>query len=44
MSARGYAGRVAKIDLTRGTVEKVPLDADLVGKFIGPEGIPLQWA
>ena len=44
MSARGYAGRVAKIDLTRGTVEKVPLDADLVEKFIGPEGIPLQWA
>jgi aldehyde:ferredoxin oxidoreductase len=44
MTARGYAGRVARVDLTRGTVEKVPLDMDMVEKFIGPEGISFRWA
>ncbi len=44
MKIGGYAGKVLKVDLTSGTIEKEPLDMELVKKFIGPEGILFRWA
>jgi aldehyde:ferredoxin oxidoreductase len=44
MRIGGYAGKVLKIDLTTGTIEKEPLDMGLAKKYIGPEGILFRWA
>jgi aldehyde:ferredoxin oxidoreductase len=38
-SNNGYCGRVLKIDLSSGRIEKLPLDVDLANKFIGGIGL-----
>lgn len=43
MKMSGFAGAVLRIDLTRKSVEKEPLDMDLARKFIGPEGVSFRW-
>ena len=44
MRIGGYAGRILRIDLTSRTIEKEPLDMELVKEFIGPDGISFRWA
>jgi len=40
----GYAGSVLHVDLTKGSVEKKPLDLEMAKQFIGAEGIDLRTA
>lgn len=35
----GYAGRIARVDLGRGSVDYVPLDAGIARKYIGGSGL-----
>jgi len=44
MKMAGYAGRILRVDLSKGLIEKEPLPKDLVEKFMGAEGISFQWA
>ncbi|MEW5933865.1 MAG: aldehyde ferredoxin oxidoreductase N-terminal domain-containing protein, partial [Bacillota bacterium] len=34
----GYAGKILRVDLTRGEVRKEPLDGNLVRRFLGGTG------
>lgn len=43
MKVGGYAGKVLRVDLSSGVIEKEPLDMDLVRRFIGPEGVSFRW-
>lgn len=43
MKIGGYAGKILRVNLTTGAIEKEPLDMDLAKKFIGPEGISFRW-
>ena len=38
----GWAGRFAEIDLTRGKVDIVPLDQDLILKYLGGRGLNIK--
>jgi aldehyde:ferredoxin oxidoreductase len=44
MTANGYAGEILKIDLSAGTIDKLPT-SDYAGRFIGGKGIAarLYW-
>jgi len=44
MEAKGYAGRVIKVNLTTGAIEKEALSMEMIREFIGPEGIMFRWA
>ena len=44
MKMGGYAGRILRVDLTKGVIEKEPLPKDLVEKFMGAEGISFRLA
>jgi len=39
----GYAGKILEIDLTRGEVERTPLDLELAHKYIGGKGLAARW-
>ena len=38
----GYAGNILHVDLTTGSITKVPLDIDTAHKFLGGQGIGLR--
>jgi len=43
MDYYGFAGRILKVDLTTGEIEKEPLDLDLSRKFLGGFGVGMKF-